>query len=57
MSVVQELESQEEKAWNSYLDHARDCSTCGTPYTYCKDADELLSKVQVLRDAIGWRPH
>lgn len=56
MSVVQELESQEERAWTAYLDHAGKCPDCGTSYAYCGVADKLLSKVQKLRDAIGWGP-
>lgn len=57
MSVVQELESQEEKAWNAYLDHAGSCPDCGASSAYCGVADGLLSRVQELRDAIGWGPH
>lgn len=56
MTLVQELEAQEEKAWNTYLGHSQNCSSCATLYAYCAVAAELLRTVRDLRDAIGWGP-
>lgn len=56
MSVFEDLETQEEKAWNAYLNHSGKCTDCATFYAHCGIATRLIEVVRKLRDEIGWGP-
>lgn len=56
MTAAQQLESDEQEAWQTYLDHARGCADCAAWYAFCEIAAGLLSRVRDLRDEIGRGP-
>ncbi|MFE4611545.1 hypothetical protein ACFRK5_24845 [Streptomyces niveus] len=56
MTATQQLESDEEQAWNAYLNHSGKCTDCATFHAYCGIATRLLKIVRDLRDEIGWGP-